>query len=274
MKKVLFLVIVAGMLLSLTGAAMAESHSWYFSQSGNDSAGDGSTGNPWKTLPKAKTQIDTVNSSEIVNLFFKCGDTWTMDSTAKLQVHGLAVSGSNPIVNIDAYGSGNKPCFDGQLTDFSLAPEHNTSTGPLFWSRVFNFEREDCSVKNIEIKEVYGTAINIKNADNFVLEGCSIHHFGTAGINGDIASVIDNITVINNEFYVGQQLWRYELRSGWGGAIQLNSGNYQPNNNTIQYNIVYDIYGEGINAPNSTIEYNIVGDTASTALTSPPVIQA
>jgi F5/8 type C domain-containing protein/parallel beta helix pectate lyase-like protein len=265
MKKTLVLAIVAGMLLSLTGAAMAESYGWYFSQSGNDVTGDGSTDNPWKTLSKAKTQIDAADSSDMVNLYFKRGDTWTKDTGATVTTitFGLLVNSSNPIVNIDAYGSGNKPCFDGLVTDFSTASEHNQSTGPLLWSNMFNFEKENCSIKNIEIKQVYGNAISIKNADGFVLEGCKIHHFGSAGIAGNINTIIDNITIINNIFHTGQQLWLYELRSGWGGAISLITANYQPNNNLVRYNIVYDIYGEGINAPNSIVEYNIVGDTYS-----------
>lgn len=92
MKKTLVLAIAAGMLLSLTGAAMAESYGWYFSQSGNDATGDGSTDNPWKTLSKAKTQINAADSSDTVNLYFKRGDTWTVNTLRKTVLHGFEIS--------------------------------------------------------------------------------------------------------------------------------------------------------------------------------------
>lgn len=270
MRLRIFILIIFITLCLLPLLANAATYNWYFSNdaAGNDSAGDGSIEKPWKTLSKAQTEINNANSNDTCNLYFDRGDTWSANTGAAVKtiIFGLLIDSSDPIVNIDAYGSGDKPCFDGQVTDFSSASEHNQSKGPLHWSQMFGFEREDCSVKNIEIKEVYGNAITIKNADNFVLEGCSIHHFGSAGINGAMASIIDNIIVRNNEFYVGQQLWRYSLVHGWGAAIQLISADYQPNNNLVQYNVVYDIYGEGINAPNSIVEYNIVGDTASTAI--------
>jgi len=251
--------------------ANAATYNWYFSDdaagnaAGNDSKGDGSIGNPWKTLSKAQAEINNANSDDTCNLYFDKGDTWSFNTgvAVKTTTFGLKIDSSDPIVNIDAYGSGDKPCFDGQVRDFSAAARHNTTTGPLSWSQIFSFERESCNVKNIEIKQVYGNGILVKDADYFILENCNIHHFGSAALAGHMDSIIDNITVRNNIFHTGQQLWRYRLRSGWGGAISLITANYQPNNNLVQYNVVYDIYGEGINAPNSIVEYNIVGDTSS-----------
>ena len=266
MNKTLVFAIVAGILLFLTGTAMAGSHSWYFSQSGNDSAGDGSIGNPWKTLSKAQTKINNANVDDTVNLYFYGGDEWTVNSGAAVTtiIFGLAVDSGDPIVNIASYGSG-KAIFNGSVTNFSSAAEHNQTTGPLRWNSFFWFNRDNCSVTNIEIKNMYGRAITVKAADNFTLSNCKISNFGADAIyieDGASGSLIEN-----NEIYQGQQLWRYSLRpSGWGAAISIQDYSNAFSNNIVRYNLVYDIYGEGIIIHGGTVEYNVVGDTYSVAI--------
>lgn len=266
MNKTLVFAIVAGMLLSLTGAVIAESHSWYFSQSGNDSTGDGSIGNPWKSLSKAQNEINNADADEIVNLFFKRGDTWSFDSIVRTIVHGLWIGSDDPTVNIDSYGSGAKPIFDGGVTDFSTAPVHDTVNGPLRWSAVFRFEKDNCSVKNVEITNVYGNVINLHNANTFTLGYSDINNFGQSGIlDGEACAC--GVIVEHNTFHTGQQLWRYGLRpSGWGAAISLQDESAVCNDNLIRHNLVYDIFGEGIISLGGIVEYNVVGNTYSTAI--------
>ena len=73
---------------------------YYFAQSGNDSTGDGSIGNPYQTISKAATLLAA--SSGNIRLRFNRGDTWRETST-------LDTSKNN--VTIDSYGSGAKPLF-------------------------------------------------------------------------------------------------------------------------------------------------------------------
>lgn len=75
---------------------------YYFSQSsGNDTTGDGSIGNPWKTRNKAK-EIQAYHGSSI-RLRFKCGDTWT-------EPDNWVITDND--VTIDSYSTGNKPFFN------------------------------------------------------------------------------------------------------------------------------------------------------------------
>jgi hypothetical protein len=275
MKKRLVLTIVTGMLLSLTETSMAATYNWYFSQSGSDTGGDGSIGDPWQTLSKAKTKIDSVAINDIVNLFFKRGDTWSMNTTVKRLVHGFEVENDNPIVNMDAYGSGNKPIFDGLVVDFSTAPEHSVDGGPLRWSTIFKFSRTNCSVSNMEIKNVYGTGVFLNNADYFTLSHCEIHNFGACALGVHFQYGVENSIAEYNTVYAGQQLWRYGLReAGWGGAISFTASGYgedsQCKNNIIRYNLIYDIFGEGCQAPGGITEYNVIGDTYSTGIYPSP----
>lgn len=253
--------------------ANAATYNWYFSDdaagnaAGNDSTGDGSIGNPWKTLSKAKTQIDTAGSGDTVNLYFDRGDTWTVNTLLKVQIHGFEVESDNPIVNMDAYGSGNLPCIDGGITDFSTAPAHDPDSGPLRWSEVFRFSRENCSVSNMEFKQIYGDVIELIGATGFRLSNCNIHHFGQAA--NKIEGTMTNAIIEYNTVHTGQQLWRYALRSsGWGGGISFSGGNSY--DNIVRYNLVYDIFGEGIINPGGITEYNVVGDTYSTAIYGSP----
>ena len=255
--------------------ANAATYNWYFSDdaagnaAGNDTTGDGSIGNPWKTLSKAKTQIDTAGSGDTVNLYFDRGDTWNVNTLLKVQIHGFEVESTNAIVNMDAYGSGNLPCIDGGITDFSTAPEHNTDTGPLLWSQIFRFSRTNCSISNMEFKQIYGDVIRFQGANSFQLSNCNIHHFGAAANVINASTVMTNAVIEYNTVHTGQQLWRYGKRpAGWGGGISFSVGHCY--DNIVRYNLVYDIYGEGIINPGGITEYNVVGDTYSVAIYASP----
>jgi hypothetical protein len=171
---------------------------------------------------------------------------------------------SGSIVHVDAYGSGERPVFDGNINDFSTAPDAGTEEY-AHWYAMWYFNADNSSMKNIEIKNVYGNAIILKEVDNFILHNCIIHNFGTSGIGNNYNFEVHNNLVEENIFYYGQQLCRYGKVSGWGAAINFASHSFT-NNNIVRKNIVYDIYGEGINNPNGITEYNILGDTGSIAL--------
>ena len=89
-----------------------------------------------------------------------------------------------------------------------------TKTGPLYWNRIFEFRKANCSVKNIEIRRVYGIGIYLRDdgETGFTLQYCNINNFGNAAIrckDGDT-----NLLVENNTIHTGQQLTVYGKRAG------------------------------------------------------------
>ena len=267
-------------------------YSFYFSDdatgnaAGTDTAVDithcqgpaGTAGGTCKTLAHAQVMVDFADVADTVTLYFDRTDTWTYDSAqvSITEVYGIKVEADDPVVNIDAYGAGAKPKFDGLVgeagyEDWADVPDHDATNGPKKWNKFFWFWKANCSVKNIEISRVYGNGIEFKNggADSFTVSNCDINNFGNTGVDSNLGVgegfVGENSVVEYCTIHTGQQLWLYEKMSGWGGAISFNGGElYQ--NNTVRYNIVYDIYGEGINLVSGTTEYNIVGDTYSSAI--------
>lgn len=252
--------------------ANAATYNYYFSydtngtQVGNDSMDCTDSAYPCQSLSRAQQMVNNANSGDIVNLYFEGGDTWTEVTGASVPTtaFGLSVDSNDPIVNIASYGSG-KAIFNGSVSDFSTASYHSSPGGPLLWSTLFHFNRDNCSISNVEMKNIYGRAITVKAADNFRLSNCKIHNFGSDAIyidDGSSGSVVEK-----NVIYQGQQLWRYKLRpNGWGAAISIQDYNYTYSNNTVRHNLVYDIYGEGIIVHGGTVEYNVVGDTYSVAI--------
>jgi len=271
MKLRILTLLTLTMLCSFPLLANAATYNWYFSDDaagnavGNDITGDGSIGNPWKSLAKAQTEVDGANVNDTVNLFFDRGDTWAAKTSAvsTRAVYGLDIGSTDPIVNINAYGTGNKPIFDGLVSDFSSVPVHNVRTGPLMWNCFFQVNRHDCTASNIEIKRVYGSGIIIKDGDGFIFSDLEVNNFGSfsIGMNGNFAAT--DLTAQRCTIHTGQQLYRYRKRSGWGAGISFTSSRYKASGCVVKHCVVYDIYGEGINVPNGIAEYNVVGNTGS-----------
>ena len=272
--KVKSLFFLSFLILSLLPfAAYAATYNWYMSNSsngnpaGNDSTGDGSQGRPWASLSKAQSAIRTLNATDTVYLFFDRGDIWTWNSAAvNKEGYKLSIAATDPIVNIDAYGTGDNPVFDGLVTNFFTVPAHNMTTGPFKWKSFFNINRDNCSIKNVEITKVYGHGIMVTSS-YFTLSHNLINKFGSCSIAVGYTDS-SNIEVSYNTIHTGQQLMRYgKIGENWGGGIMLalRSTN-QFKYNWVHHNTIYDIAGEGIIAINSIVEYNIIGDTGSTGI--------
>ena len=216
----------------------------------------------------AQNKINTLNNNDTANLFFARGDKWSVNSTSigAKTFYGLHIGPTAPIVNIDAYGSGDKPIFDGLVYNFGSVPFPNGKNGPTYWNRFFQFDRKNCSVKNVEIRRVYGHAIFLNNNGNinFTLQYCNINNFGNTGISAPGGK---NVTIEYNTFHTGQQLHLFGKVPFWGAAIQT-KGNYggSPSGGITRYNLVYDISGEGINVASGVIEYNVIGNTGSVGI--------
>ena len=264
-------------LCSLPFLANAATYHWYFSNDvkgnavGNDTTGDGSIGKPWRTLQKAENVIKDKNSNDVVNLYFDRGDTWNF-ATNVLEV--FSVEAGDPVVHIQAYGSETlpKPIFQGDISNFSIA-DNDGDNGYRRYNRVFHFEVKNCSVDNVEIKNVYGNAVFIRGGNGFTLSNSVISNVGYSFLGAKDTGGAQNVTVEHNTLHTGMQLHRFKKMSGkmWSQGIGLFAESGGPfKNNTIRYNLIYDVAGEGIAAPSSTIEYNVVGDTSSIAIDSSP----
>ena len=280
MRLIIYILLLTFLSISSLHAA---TYNYYFSDdaagnpAGNDTLGDGSQGNPWKTLSKAQSAINALGSGDTANLYFDRGDTWAISTG---QGRNFTVDNSDPIVNIDAYGSGDRPIFDGGITDFSAVAVSGTG-GYYFYNEVFVFQRNNCSMANVEIKRIYGNAIRIGSASNtshkgdyFTLSDSLIHSFGYCGIAAGGKTGASNCTIERNTIHTGQELYKNSKVGFWGGGINLYGESFYPSlNYLIRHNVVYDIYGEGIQmGGGGVIEYNIVGDTGSVGIYPIPTL--
>ena len=114
--------IITFIIISPTHAA---TYNFYFSTKGGGSTC--SEKSPCAKVSDAQTKVNGAGSSDTVNLYFNRGDTWSFNTAAatKTLCFGIIVGSNGPTVNIDAYGTGNKPVFDGLVSDFSTVPSHN-----------------------------------------------------------------------------------------------------------------------------------------------------
>lgn len=260
--------------------SIANATGYYFS---NTPVGtqDCSLGNACAGTMGAAGTIQAIidGATEESTLYFDRGSTWSMitAAVATTTVYGFTVGSEDEIIHIDAYGSGDKPIFYGEVADFSGVAKHSAS-GPLEYNRIFQFNRNSCSIKNIKITGIYGIGVYLGSltdiADYTTVEGCDITNYGTSAIHVHKQHTRHS-TISKNLIHTGGQLSRYLKDSsvagncGWSPAIAFESQEASARSNednTINYNVVYDIYGEGIAATGSIIEKNLVGDTASYAI--------
>lgn len=90
---------------------VARAATYHYSQSGDDTTGDGSIGNPWKSIAKANAQISAGSGDEAH--LFRRGDVWE-------ETVGVVVTNRNGIT-IGAYGdpADPKPLFNRFLTKYT-----------------------------------------------------------------------------------------------------------------------------------------------------------
>ena len=254
-------------LFLICASAQGSTYSYYFSNAGGGTTC--SEVSPCATLAVAQAKINAANSDDTVNLYFNKGDTWTENSGTGTQIY---VGTSKPIVNIDSYGSGDKPIFDGNVSDFSTAPVSGVG-GYYFYNVFFKFDKPSCTIKNVEIKNVYGDAIRIASGTSLLpstVSGCTIHNIGYCAVSCASAGVSHTL-IEKNLVYTCQELHRQNTDPrkvnlyNWASAIHLHTINEASTftDNLVRYNVVYDVSGEGITVNGGIMEYNIVGDTGS-----------
>lgn len=264
-----FLLIMIGFFAIAPHSASAATYNWYFSNSsGNDATGNGTEAGPWKTLAKAQSQENTLSSSDTANFYFKRGDTWTFSHTGSPT---QLIAFNNSVANIDAYGSGAAPIFDGGI-DFATNP----LTGSRhFFDSVFSIEYTGSTIKNLEIKNHYGWGVLINcPAKNVTVQHVTVHNIGHEGITSSSNCENYGNLVEYSTVYDAQRLEEKGYTVGnYGGGIaftgMFGSYNIAPHDNTVRYCHVYDVYGEGIWNPEGTTEYNVIGTTWSAGIHHP-----
>ena len=284
MRLLFYVLLLTFLFISPVNAA---TYNYYFSISGSGSTCSQAFPCKWLSSHQvgyvsgettAQNKIDNANSDDTVNFYFNRGDTWTFntDAVSKTRDYGLAIGSDDPIVNLDAYGSGAKPKIYGTVsaggTWFDDVPEHNATTGPFKWNNIFAMGRGGCSFKNIHIDGIYGTGFYVPpiyTVDDITIESVDVTNFGSSAFTPSLTYGTRNSIITKSLFHTGQQLFKYG-KSGcancWGPAFTFapwpTSGRSSLGN-TASYNVIYDIYGEGIHGYGYTAEYNIVGDTGS-----------
>lgn len=289
MNKTLTLTISLLLLLIFPSYCFSATYSWYFSYeaqgnaAGDDSTGDGSIGNPWKTLYKLQYEIkNTSTPSDTVNAYLDGGDTFPGDKPnicdSVLCTEWTSGDRDNVLrlyngtINVTSYGTG-RAIIDGGIDDFSAGDPRTATRGN---EPAISIESDSSTFKNIELKGVQSIGIRFRGSDinDTEISGCKIHNVGYSSIQnlpGTGYAYYNNI-IKNNECYDLVQLKRYGYTSGWPGGITLDgassTGTYY--GNEISGNKVYNVYGEGIlisvgHGPVGTEETlvtnNLIGDT-------------
>ena len=222
------------------GSDLSCANVYHIAADGNDTTGDGSETNPWKTISK----VNSMSFKPGDAILFKKGDVWREQLT-------ISSSGnSTDLITFDAYGSGNKPVIDASLT---------------YWWSVNTNGKNYIEVKNIETKNSIsgGMGIRVMNSHDIWINNNYVHH-ANHGIR--VRATSGNTTY---NVYVDNNLVNYN-QNGIYVDTDLASEDYNIyiTNNTCEYN------GEAgiritINVHDSLIQRNIVKYSGSNLGTAP-----
>jgi hypothetical protein len=212
----------------------------------------GDFGAPWETTDKVDSFLsDTVTSSDTATFYFNRGDTWTVNLTAEVVDIPVGLDGAT--ITFDAYGTGDRPIFDG--TD--AAARAGKSWG------IFNNGIDDTTFNNLHFKNVYASAIYAASKDAVTVDTVKVEQAGWQCVASYDST---NFTITSVECDSAG----YHGASGPDPVESFGSGNpgcigISPGG-TYQGNTVTDCYGEGIHCGGSTCEYNVVGNSTGTGI--------
>lgn len=248
--------IVLIFLLSLVPISLhAATYNWYFNNtSGDDGDGNGTITNPWQTASKARTQINTLSSSDILYIYFNKGDTFSFSSTDGNAYFLIDFDEAH----FDAYGSGANPILDGGV-DFSAGDPLTGSRNR--WDPIIQFYTNSTgsTVQNIDFENHHGAAIsNGGDYSNITVEYCNFSDIGMHAVSLGPS----NCTIQYCNADLCQRLEEYDYVDGmWGAAFAFRG---EGQDNLIQYCIVSRTYGEGIYLESGGTAYrNVVAITYS-----------
>jgi hypothetical protein len=224
----------------------------------------------YKSLQDVNSFLKSTNSTGAAKIFFKRGNKWVFSNDSDT----ILISRSN--VTIDAYGTGAKPILDGngkypstmssskQPVGYAIRVAGGLSGG---FSNVY--------IKNMRIQNMYpggGIIFSGDSIGNFRGPGsvtdCEIEDIGWAGINlnevPNTGGTANAILVERNYLNVVNEYPRLSSLGWWPQAINANNSSY---GHICRYNVINDVYGEGIGADGfDLVEYNIVSGTKGPAI--------
>jgi Right handed beta helix region/Protein of unknown function (DUF1565) len=179
----------------------------YVATTGNDTTGDGSLGNPYRTIQKAH---DVANAGDTILVR---GGTYTTPGSGLIRI---TRSGSaNNYINLWNY-PGETPVIDAINT---INPGD-----PAF----VVYDVSWWYFKGLEIKNAYSCAIDIRHGSNITVEQCNLHHNVRNQFTGTAVSCADNgngsssnILFLNNDCHHNGN---YTLSNGGSGVGSNSTG--------------------------------------------------
>ena len=197
---------------------------YYISPSGSDSTGNGSIGNPWRTIDEAE------GNASPGDFIFARGGVYSntksyirCDGIPNIPIHFVAYPGETPI-------------FDGENVEIG----ENQSILLLY-------EANNIIVDGFEVRNSSGRGISVSESTNVIIKNCKAHEISSRGIGCSGF----NISIISNE------VWNCCLANfqgafgsgGWAAGIssaKIWSTGEMSSNIIIRGNYVHDNWGEGI----------------------------
>ena len=239
-RRIITVIVILMMAVSLipvfsTTASAAGATVYVNADTGNDSTGDGTSSNPYKTFTKGYSMASSGDTLDLTGTF-----TWTdADETGEnIEIGGDATTQStngftiDKNITIQGHGAGTTIIQAG--TSLSNAA-----------SRVFIVDNgADAAFKDLEIRygctTYIGGAIFVNGLSSVTVDSCYIHDNegdaggGGVGINAATSVTITNTTISNNT----------SPHDGNGGGIFMNSdGTLTLTNSTICNNTISDWAG-------------------------------
>jgi hypothetical protein len=192
-KSVLETLIMTAVLSGVTLNALAANY--YVSSAGSDNNNGTSNTNAWRTVAKVNSRAK-VNSSTFPfqpgdNIYFRRGDVWH----EKLEIRNIRGTAENRIT-FAAYGTGEKPVFNGKGVDFLEKRRGALIHGiDAHYVTVDSLHvREASYVDTPQINERYG--ISFFRSGNIEIKNCEAHRLDSAGI---ITRVSNSVVIDSNE---------------------------------------------------------------------------
>ncbi len=289
------------LLFMISWSSFASLKEYYFSDdnTGNprgDDANPCTESSPCRSLNKVQDILDAMASDDTVYLYFDRGDEWDASSpitngagsriTSWSSSQDAVIRTKRGTVFFDAYGEGNKPCFQGPVTSwstdcFSGGGRHKTDN-------IISLQADGARIYNLEITGHFANGIGIlSGSGKHIIRYCYFHQLGGGGLHnqgpGDAYGTSENIIEYNEVAYV-QRAYEFGYQDLWGNAIGLEQpeGQYPVIwGNQVRYNYVHHSFGEGIasgsgrsphdnGATPTIIEFNLIGDTRFTAIHCQP----
>ena len=259
-------------LFSLPLLANAATYNWYFANAGNDTTGNGTEANPWKTATKARNMIHATSSDDVVNVYWNRGDTFDVSYSA-IGAHGFVLKPSRAQVTMDAYGTGAKPILDGGI-DW---PNTFLKPANINYSTV-HIDRDDCTFRNLRFQNIYMIVFLVENTendhqetglDNLLIEDCVATNLGFGFVDaGYLYTTSSNVTVRRCEVSYANYRQKNDICSWcWRAAISNGGTSGEIINMTVDSCYVHDSYGEGITiGTTGTISNCLVVNTAAPAI--------